>query len=94
MQLVTWLLLWPVSPRWYRLVNYYLALLLWAQVVFVADWWGQLKVSHPPPLPGPAPVPVRMPACESGAAQMQKALWDREAPFHIQGQSLARSLQH
>ncbi|GAQ81377.1 lysophosphatidyl acyltransferase 2 [Klebsormidium nitens] len=42
-QLVTLLLIWPCSRRLYRHVNYYLSLLLWAQVVFIADWWGGMK---------------------------------------------------
>lgn len=47
-QLVTLLLLWPFSRNLYRHVNHYLSLLLWAQVVFIADWWGGMKVSHHP----------------------------------------------
>ncbi|GAU97508.1 hypothetical protein RvY_08790 [Ramazzottius varieornatus] len=39
-----WIVIWPLSHFYYRQLSYYLIYPVWAQLVFLADWWAPSEV--------------------------------------------------
>lgn len=43
-QAIFFLLVRPFSKRVYRIINIYVTEMLWLEVIWLADWWANVKV--------------------------------------------------
>jgi lysophosphatidic acid acyltransferase / lysophosphatidylinositol acyltransferase len=40
LELIVYILVWPISRIWFRRITYYLSYLLWANVTSLGQWWS------------------------------------------------------